>query len=82
MNWAQFGGLVSHMCLTDAVLASSSLTQEVAGSSPFSLVTNNSLNSLKTYRKSRMFIAGVLFNKRDNRLLDFMTSFMKVACNV
>ena len=70
------------MCLTGAVLASSSLTQEVAGSSPFSLVTNNSLNSLKTFRKSRMFIAGVLFNRRDNRLLDFMTSFMKVACNV
>ena len=30
MNWAQFKDLVSHMCLAGAVLASWSLTQELA----------------------------------------------------
>ena len=40
------------MGLTYAVVASWSLTQEVAGSSPFSVMTNNSLDSLKTFRKN------------------------------
>ena len=35
MNWTQFKDPVSHMCLAGAVVASWSLTQEVAGSSPF-----------------------------------------------
>ena len=35
MNWAQFKDLVSHMCLASNVVASSSLTQEVAVSNPF-----------------------------------------------
>ena len=35
MNWIQFKDPVSHMCLAGAVVASWSLTQEVAGSSPF-----------------------------------------------
>ena len=39
MNWAQFKDPVSHMCLTGDVVASLSLTQEVAGSNPF-IVTN------------------------------------------
>ena len=34
MNWAQFQDSVSHMCLAGAVVASWSLTEEVAGSSP------------------------------------------------
>ena len=35
MNWAQFKDLVSHICLAGAVVASWSLAQGVAGSSPF-----------------------------------------------
>ena len=35
MNWAQFKDPVSHMSLVGAVVASWSLTQEVAGSKPF-----------------------------------------------
>ena len=35
MNWAEFKDPVSHMCLAGTVVASWSLTQEVAGLSPF-----------------------------------------------
>ena len=35
MNWGQFKDLVSHMCLAGTVVASWSLTQEVAGLCPF-----------------------------------------------
>ena len=35
MNWAQFNDPLSHTCLADVVLASWSLTQEVAGLIPF-----------------------------------------------
>ena len=35
MNWAQFKDPVSHVCLAGDVVAPRSLTQEVAGSSPF-----------------------------------------------
>ena len=35
MNWAQFKDPVSHMCLAGAVVA-----QEVAGLSPFTVMTN------------------------------------------
>ena len=35
MNWAEFKDLVSHVCLAGAVVASWSLTPEVADSSPF-----------------------------------------------
>ena len=37
MNWAQFKDPVSHMCLACAVVASWTLTQEVAGLSPFTV---------------------------------------------
>ena len=44
MNWTQFEDPVSHMCLTGAVVASSSLTLVrggwEAGSSPFTVMTN------------------------------------------
>ena len=53
MNWAQFKDPVSHMCLAGTVVASWSLTQEVAGSSPF--ITRQiflSLNPVKTFRKN------------------------------
>ena len=38
MNWAQFEDPVSHMCLPGAVVACWSLTQEMAGSSPFNVI--------------------------------------------
>ena len=41
MNWAQFKDPVSHTCLAGAVVASWSLTQEVAGLSPFTVITNS-----------------------------------------
>ena len=37
MNWAQFKDPPRYLCLTGAVVASWSLTQELAGSSPFSV---------------------------------------------
>ena len=40
MNWAQFKDPVSHMCLAGTVVAPWSLTQEMAGSSPFIVKTN------------------------------------------
>ena len=40
MNWSQFKDPVSHICLADAMVASCSLTQEVVGSSPFTVMTN------------------------------------------
>ena len=51
MNWAQFKNPVSQMCLADVMIASWSPTQEVAGSSPFTVMTNIS-NSVKTFRKA------------------------------
>ena len=40
MDWAQFKDLVSHMCLTGTVVASWSLTQEMEGSIPYTIMTN------------------------------------------
>ena len=40
MNWAQFKDPVSHTCLAGTVVASWSLTQEVAGLSPFTVMAN------------------------------------------
>ena len=40
MNWAQFKDPASHICHACAVVASWSLTQEVAGLSPFTVMTN------------------------------------------
>ena len=40
MNCSQFKDPVSHMCLAGNVVASWSLTQEVAGLSPFTEMTN------------------------------------------
>ena len=40
MNWAKFKDPVSHVCLAGTVAASWSLTQEVVGSSPFTVRTN------------------------------------------
>ena len=53
---SQFKDSVSHMCLDGFVLAPWSLKQEVAGSSPFTVMTNilslNSWNSVKTFREN------------------------------
>ena len=53
MNRAQFKDPVSIICIAGAVVASRSLTQEVAGLSPFNdkFLSLNSLNSVKTFRK-------------------------------
>ena len=40
MNWGQFKEPVSHMCLAGTVVTSWSLTQEIVGLSPFSIMTN------------------------------------------
>ena len=40
MNWTQFKDPVSHVCLASTVVASWSLTQEVPGSNPFTVMTN------------------------------------------
>ena len=65
MNWAAFKDPVSHMCLTGDVVASWSLTQEVVGSSPFTVMTNilslNSTNSVKTFRKKSIDTIVVFF---------------------
>ena len=41
MNCGHFKDPVCYLCLTGAVVASWSLTQEVAGLNPFTLMTNN-----------------------------------------
>ena len=40
MNWCKVDDSVCHMCLASAVVASWSLAPEVAGSSPFTVMTN------------------------------------------
>ena len=40
MNWAQFKDPISHMCFAGTAVAFWSLTQEVAGSNPFTVMTN------------------------------------------
>ena len=53
MNWAQFEDPVSHMCFASTVVASWSITQQVAGLSLFTVMTNIfSLNSVKTFREN------------------------------
>ena len=60
MNWAQFKDPVSHMCLAGAVLASWSLREAVAGSSPFAVMTNIFVTEFtelnETFRKSSSVI--------------------------
>ena len=56
MNWAQFKDPLSHTYLAGAVVASWSLTQQVAGSNPFTVTTNifslNSANSVNAFREN------------------------------
>ena len=58
------------MCFAGAVVACWSLTQEVAGSSPFTVMGNflslNSANSVKTFRKNsnvnQLFLENKVFS--------------------
>ena len=40
MNWVQFKDTVSHTCLAGTVVTSCSFIQEMAGSNPFTAMTN------------------------------------------
>ena len=66
MNWAESKDPVSYMCLVGAMIASLFLTQEVAGLSTSTVMTNilslNSANSVKTFRKNSIVKVG-LFRK-------------------
>ena len=57
MTWCPFKDHVSHMCLAGAVLASWSLTQEVASSDPFTVMTNRSI-----------FVSELAFRKDSNEI--------------
>ena len=56
MNCSQFTDLVSDLCLASTVVAPLSLTQEMAVSKSFTVMTNilslNLLNSVKTFREN------------------------------
>ena len=53
MNWNQLKDPVSYMCLAGTVVAFWSLTQELAGSNPFTVMTNIFFTGLvKTFRKN------------------------------
>ena len=58
VNWAQFKDPISHKCLAGTVVAYWSFTQEVADSSPFTVMTNilplNSANSGKNLGKTQL----------------------------
>ena len=60
MNWAQFKDPVSHMCVDGVVVASWSLTQEVAGSSLFTVMINifvtEFYDSVKTFKENSITI--------------------------
>ena len=62
MNWNQFKDPVFRLCLAGAVVASWSPTQELAGSNPFTVVTNilslKSANSVKTFRENSIVTMG------------------------
>ena len=55
MNRSQFKDPISHMCLLGAVVAFWSLTREVVGSSPFTVMTNIFVSKVtefsETFRK-------------------------------
>ena len=53
MNWNQFKDPVSHMCLAGTVVSFWFLTQELAGSNPFTVMTNICVTELvKTFREN------------------------------
>ena len=60
MNWGQFKDPVCYMCISGTVIVPWSLTQEVAGSSPFTVMTNIFVTEFNefsdTFRKSSRVI--------------------------
>ena len=52
MNWNQFKDSVSDRCLAGSVVASWFLTQEVAGSNPFTVMTNIFVNELGEFSEN------------------------------
>ena len=62
MNWSQFKDPVYHICLAGTVVASLSLTQEVAGSSPFTVRKNIFVTEFsETFRKKSIWPVCVEF---------------------
>ena len=56
MNQDQFKDPVHHMCLAGTVIATWSLTQEMAGSNPFTVMTNIQRIQGKTFRENSSVI--------------------------
>ena len=52
MNQGQFNDPVPHMCLAGAVVASWSLTQEMAGLNPFIVMTNIFVIEFNEFREN------------------------------
>ena len=52
MNWAEFEDPVSHVCLSGTMVASWSLIQEVAGLSPFTVMTNIFVTESAEFRET------------------------------
>ena len=52
MNWGQFKDLVSHMSVAGAVVQPWSITQEVAGSNAFTVMTNILVTVLIEFNES------------------------------
>ena len=51
MNHGQFKDLVSYMCPAGTVVASLSLMQEIAGLSPFTVMTNIFVNEFSKFNE-------------------------------
>ena len=71
MNWAEFKDPVSHVHLAGTVVASWSLTKDVAGSSPFTVTTNI---YVKTFRKNSN-----VFTELPRRVVGILLAFFLVA---
>ena len=51
MNLGQFKDPVSYMCVAGAMVTSSSLAQEMAGSNPFTVMTNISVTEFSKFKE-------------------------------
>ena len=61
MNWSQFKDPVSHMCLSGTVVVPWSLTQELAGSSHFTVMTNIFVTEFSEFNKTFKRNSSVIF---------------------
>ena len=61
MNWSQFKDPVSHMCLSGTVVVPWSFTQEVAGSSHFTVMTNIFVTEFSEFSKTFKRNSSVIF---------------------